>query len=79
MPFSVCAIHEIEQAIQVIDRVGIRTIMQGKVEWPRQEWTLAAFLRDGFHDHWTQARFLFEEEFESIGISVFGDLNLRRQ
>jgi len=79
MPFSVCAIHEFEQAIQVMDRVGLHTVMQGKVEWPRQEWTFAAFLRDGFHDHWKQARFIFEEEFESIGISVLGDLNLRRQ
>jgi len=76
MPFSVCAIHEFEQAIQVMDRAGLRTVMQGKVERPRQEWTLAAFLKDGFHDHWKQAQFLFEPEFDTIGFSILGDWNL---
>lgn len=79
MPFSVCAIHEFEQAIQVMDRAGIHTVMQGKVERTRQDWTLAAYLRDGFHDHREHGRFLFEEEFESIFINVLGDLNLPRQ
>lgn len=79
MPFSVCAIHEFEQAIQIMDRAGICTVMQGKVERSRQEWTLAAFLRDRFHEHETHARFIFEKEFDSIGISVLGDLNLHGQ
>jgi hypothetical protein len=76
MPFSVCAIHEFEQAIQVMDRAGLHTVMQGKVEGPRQEWTLAAFLRDGFHDHLKQTRFLFEREFDTIGFSILGDWHL---
>lgn len=67
MPFSVCAIHEFEQAIQIMDRAGIRTVMQGKVEEPRQEWTLAAFLREGFREYEKHAQFLFEKEFDSIG------------
>jgi len=79
MPFSVCAIHEFEQAIQIMDRAGIHTVMQGKVERARQDWTLAAYLRDGFHDHREHGRFIFEEEFESIFINVLGDLNLPRQ
>lgn len=79
MPFSICAIHEFEQAIQVMDHAGIRTVMQGKVERARQEWTLAAFLRDRFQEYETHARFLFEKEFDSIGISVLGDLNLHGQ
>lgn len=77
MPYSVCAIHEFEQAIQVMDRAGIHMVMQGKIEKSRQEWTLAAFLRDGFQEHWDRARFIFEKEFDSIGISVLGDWNLR--
>lgn len=76
MPFSVCAIHEFEQAIQVMDRAGLHTVMQGKVEGSRQEWTLAAFLRDGFHDHLKQTRFLFEREFDTIGFSILGDWHL---
>lgn len=76
MPFSVCAIHEFEQAIQVMDRAGIHTVMQGKVERTRQEWPLAAFLRDGFQEHSKYTCFLFEKEFESIGTSVLGDWNL---
>jgi hypothetical protein len=62
-----------------MDHAGIRTVMQGKVERARQEWTLAAFLRDRFQEYETHARFLFEKEFDSIGISVLGDLNLHGQ
>lgn len=76
MPFTVCAIHEFEQAIQVMDRAGLRTVLQEKVEGPRQEWTLAAFLRDGFHNHWEETRFLFEQEFDAIGFSTLGDWHL---
>jgi hypothetical protein len=76
MPFSVCAIHEFEQAIQVMDHAGIRRVMQGKVERARQDWTLAAYLRDGFQEHREHTRFLFEEEFESIVSGLLGDLNL---
>lgn len=76
MPYSVCAIHEFEPAIQVMDRAGIHTVMQRKIEKSRQEWTLAAFLRDGFQEHWDQAGFLFEKEFDSIEISVLGDWSL---
>ena len=76
MPYSVCAIHEFEQAIQVMDRAGIHTVMQRKIEKSRQEWTLAAFLRDGFQEHWDRVGFIFEKEFDSIGISVLGDWNL---
>jgi hypothetical protein len=77
MPYSVCAIHEFEQAIQIMDRVGIRMVMQGKTDSSRREWTLASFLREWFQEHVRHTRFLFEEEFDSIGISVLGNWNLR--
>jgi hypothetical protein len=77
MPYSVCAIHEFEQAIQITDRVGIRMVMQGKTDSSRREWTLTSFLREGFQEHVRHTRYLFEEEFDSIGISVLGNWNLR--
>jgi len=72
MPFSVCSTHEFEQAVQVMDQVGILTVMQGKVDDSRQEWTLSAFLRDAFREYARNSRFLFQKEFDAIGIKTIG-------
>ena len=75
MPFSVCSIHEFEQAVQVMDQVGILTVLQSKVDDSRQEWTLSAFLRDGFRKYARNSRFLFQKEFDAIGIKTIGEWN----
>jgi hypothetical protein len=75
MPFSVCSTHEFEQAVQVMDQVGIVTVMQGKVVDSRQEWTLSAFLRDGFREYARNSRFLFQKEFDAIGVKTIGEWN----
>ncbi len=75
MPFSVCSTHEFEQAVQVMDHVGILTVMQGKVDDSRQQWTLAAFLRSGFQEYAKHTRFLFQEEFDAIGVKTIGEWN----
>ncbi|MBK5283227.1 MAG: hypothetical protein JJE16_14230 [Nitrospiraceae bacterium] len=79
MPFSVCSTHEFEQAVQVMDQVGILTVMQGKVNDSRQQWTLAAFLRDGFQGHAKCLRFLFQKEFDAIGVNVIGEWNVKEE
>ena len=76
MPFSVCGVHEFEQAVQVMDVVGILNFMQRKVDDSRQEWTLSAFLREQFQEHAKLARFLFQNEFDAIGINTIGEWNL---
>jgi hypothetical protein len=71
MPYTVCAIHELEDAIQVMDVVGIETVMAGKVFNPeKQRWTLAAHLQDAFKEEMRKARFLFEEEYNSLGVDA---------
>lgn len=77
MPFSVCSTHEFEQAVQVMDHAGILTVMQGKVDDSRQQWTLAAFLRDGFQRLAKDTRFLFQEEFDAIGVTAIGEWNAK--
>lgn len=79
MPFSVCSTHEFEQAVQVMDLAGILTVMQGKVDDSREQWTLAAFLRDGFQEHARHTRFLFQNEFDTIGVNVIGEWNLTEE
>ena len=76
MPFSVCAIHEFEQAVQVMDIAGILSVMQKKVDDSRQEWTLSAFLRDEFRGYAKGTRFLFQKEFDAIGANVIGNWNI---
>jgi hypothetical protein len=56
-----------------MDEVGILTVMQGKVDDSRQEWTLSAFLKEGFREHMRNSRFLFQEEFDAIGVEVIGE------
>ena len=74
MPFSVCSIHEFEQAVQVMDQVGILTVMQGDVDNSRQQWTLSAFLRgDEFQAYVKHTRFLFQNEFHAIGVKTMGN------
>ena len=73
MPFSVCSTHEFEQAVQVMDHAGILTVMQGKIDDSRQQWTLAAFLRDGFPTFAKDTRFLFQKEFDAIGVTAIGE------
>ena len=75
MPFSVCSAHEFEQAMQVMDQVGILTFMQGKVDDSRKQWTLSAFLKDGFQEYARNTRFLFQEEFDAIGVKAIGEWN----
>lgn len=79
MPFSVCSTHEFEQAVQVMDHAGILTVMQGKVDDSREQWTLAAFLRDGFQEHARHTRFLFQKEFDTIGVNVIGEWNITEE
>lgn len=68
MPFTVCSIQEFEHAVQVMDLAGINTFMQGKVDSSKSDWTLGAYLRDGYKGFAKDIRFLFNDEFESIGI-----------
>ena len=56
-----------------MDQVGILTVMQGRVEDSRQEWTLSAFLRDAFREYARNSRFLFQKEFDAIGIKTIGE------
>jgi len=77
MPFSVCSTHEFEQAVQVIDHAGVLTVMQGKIDDSRQQWTLAAFLRDGFQTFAKDTHFLFQEEFDAIGVTAIGEWNAK--
>ena len=77
MPFSVCSIHEFEQAVQVMDHVGILTVMQGKVDDSRQRWTFSAFLSDGFQKFAKDTRFLFQKEFDEIGVKTIGEWNIK--
>jgi hypothetical protein len=77
MPFSVCSTHEFEQAVQVMDQAGIHTVMQSKADDSRQQWTLSAFLKDGFTEYVRNTRFLFQEEFDVIGIKTTGEMDQR--
>ena len=79
MPFSVCAIHEFEQAVQVMDFTGVLNVMQGKVDDSRQEWTLDAFLRDGFQGYMKDTRFLFQKEFDAIGVNTIGEWDMEAE
>lgn len=75
MPFSVCSIDEFEHAVQVMDHAGILTVMQSKVDDSREQWTLSACSREGFQEHARETRFLFQEEFDAIGIKTIGEWN----
>jgi len=75
MPFSVCSIHEFEQAIQIMDQVGILTVMQTKIDTNRGEWTLSAFIREAFKTPAKEARFLFQSEFNTLGVEITGECN----
>lgn len=73
MPFSVCSAHEFEQAVQVMDQVGIINVMQDKVDPSKNEWTLSAFIRDAFQSQAKAARFLFQTEFDTLGVKTIGE------
>ncbi len=75
MPFTVCSINEFEQAVQVMDYAGIASIMGGKVVGETRDWTLSAYLRDKCQEFAGCTRFLFEEEYNSIGAKAIREWN----
>jgi hypothetical protein len=60
-----------------MDQAGIHTVMQSKADDSRQQWTLSAFLKDGFTEYVRNTRFLFQEEFDVIGIKTTGGMDQR--
>lgn len=70
MPYTVCSIDEFETAIQFICAAGIESVLRGKAFDPeRQQWTLGAYLRDLNKSRTTATRFLFDAEYERLGVT----------
>jgi hypothetical protein len=71
MPYTVCSAHELEDAVQIIDRAGIRNVLGNKVfDTAKREWALDPYLRDNFRDLSDQSKFLFEEEYDALDVEA---------
>lgn len=66
-PYTVCSIQDFEQAVQVMDEIGIDRVMRGKAfDSAKQEWDMGAYLKDSFKQEIASTRFLFESEYNLL-------------
>lgn len=69
MPYSICSIQEFEEAIQVMQVVGIKEFMEKKLfDDGKREWAFGVFLRSEFPEAAKSVRFLFPDDFKGLGV-----------
>ncbi len=69
MPYSICSIQEFEEAIQVMQVVGIKKFMEKKLfDDGKHEWAFGAFLHSEFPEAAKSVRFLFPDDFKRLGV-----------
>lgn len=66
-PYTVCAIEDFEQAIQIISRRGVETVMARKIDGEQRLWDLKAVLLNFFQDDSASVRPLFGWDFAPGG------------
>lgn len=66
MPYTVMAADDFEIAIQVVERAGIGSVMQGKTSGEQRLWGVQPYLSNAFAQQCSEARFLFEAEYDDI-------------
>lgn len=73
MPYTVCSVHELERAIQVMDSRGIKAVMEGKTCPEKREWAIEPYLQNDYKAEMRATRFLFPEEFDRLDVSALGE------
>ncbi len=67
MPYSICAVHELETTLQIINTEGIKTVMGPKVfDKEKWEWSLGPYAMGTFKESAKRVKFLFPEDFDQI-------------
>lgn len=62
-PYTFCSVNDFEILCQVIQKIGIDTVMTQKTESPAKKlWTLGQFLAEEFTEEYKSTKFLFEDE-----------------
>jgi hypothetical protein len=67
MPYSICAVHELEKTVQIINIEGIKRVMEPKVfDKEKKEWSLGPYAVGEFAEAAKSVKFLFPEDFDRI-------------
>lgn len=71
MPYSICSVDEFEYMIQIMQKTGISDFIQKKVfDDDKKKWAFQSFMNSTFTENYKNAKFLFEEDYQSIFNSV---------
>lgn len=67
IPFSICAIHELENILQIMNIVGIRKVMERKVfDKEKRQWSFGPYVESEFPEAAKKLNFLFNEDFDHM-------------
>lgn len=64
--YVVCSSNELEGGIQIMNEVGIHTVMDGLTSGPKVGWLFSGHLRESFSDELSRVALLFPDERERL-------------
>ena len=65
-PYTICAVEDLEMAIQVIDRCGIVPVFDEKLDGEKRYWDLSVVVEGSFPTEAKAATLLFPEAWKAI-------------
>lgn len=70
-PYTIMSVDEFEDAVQIINVVGISACFDGKLEFPEKRgWLFGSYLPDQFATEWGARKHLFADEAEAMFVRL---------